>query len=237
VSLFGGVAGDDLKFTGTWVYTNDKKSNNAVIGLIINGEKVRVEGLATSGWTPLGDFQVVNNAKDNIVYEIGGKPAVRAYIEYYGLPDDVKEAVNILGTIGARYPLLVYRWGRTPVLRSPVFGNPKDLSLTFAGKVPQNSKVKFTVPPTFEIMEETIKQFQTLKDKLEDVDFLLMFSCKARHIVFNILLEDEVKGVRAYWNSPMIGFFTYGEFGVALDEMPDYHNETCTVVGFKEIND
>jgi len=47
-------------------------------------------------------------------------------------------------------------------------------------------------------------------------------------------LEDEIKGIRSYWNKPMAGLFTYGEFGNGESGEPDFHNETCTVVVFKE---
>ena len=46
--------------------------------------------------------------------------------------------------------------------------------------------------------------------------------------------EDEVTGIKKVWDAPLVGFFSGGEYGNALNESFDFHNETCCVVTLKE---
>ncbi len=39
---------------------------------------------------------------------------------------------------------------------------------------------------------------------------------------------------RKSWNAPLIGFFSYGEFGKSKNGKHEFHNNTCCVVVLKE---
>ncbi len=232
--IFGGIASDDLNFSYAKIFNNRQILEQGGIALVMDGDRILIDGISTSGWEPLGEKKLINKSDRNIVYEIDGEPAITAYIKYYGLPDNVKKTKAILEEYGAKFPLIVYNNGKPPVMRIPVYADPEKLSLAFAGIMPQNSEVRFTVPPTFEIIENTIERFKKVKNRFPEADFVLMFSCKARHIVFSIMLEDEIMFAKRLWDKPLAGYFTYGEFGAGEDGHPAYHNETATLILFKE---
>ena len=84
VNLFGGMAGDDLSFTGTWVFTNDQASDYGMVTLVLNEEKIDLYGMAISGWKPLGVFMTVTHSEKNLIYTIDNKPALEMYLRYLG---------------------------------------------------------------------------------------------------------------------------------------------------------
>ncbi|HVK96828.1 MAG TPA: FIST N-terminal domain-containing protein, partial [Flavisolibacter sp.] len=76
VTIFGGLAGDDLNMTATYVFTNNKATDNGVVAIIIDEEKVSIKGIATSGWKPVGTVRTVTKSEGNIVYTIDDQPAL-----------------------------------------------------------------------------------------------------------------------------------------------------------------
>ena len=54
-----------------------------------------------------------------------------------------------------------------------------------AGTVPQGSKVKFSLPPDFDVMEKVIKGVKKLKaNEMPEADAVIVFSCAGRILVF-----------------------------------------------------
>jgi hypothetical protein len=46
VNLFGGMAGDDMSFKGTYAFTNDRSSNYGVAAIIFNEDEIKMYGVA-----------------------------------------------------------------------------------------------------------------------------------------------------------------------------------------------
>jgi len=234
IPIYGGLAGDDLKMEETFVFSNNKVVNKGLICFIVDTDKINITGRATSGWETIGVETIITKSEGNIVYSIDNQPALDFFIKYYNIDLDVNNKTDVVRKIGVKYPLQLLRANGTRVLRAPLYANPRDKSLIFAGRVPQNSKVTFSVPPTFEVIEKTINNIKKLKQSNPNVDAMIMFSCAARKIALGPLMEDEIGGVRSIWNSLQIGFFTYGEIGSSKDNIPDFHNETCSIVLLEE---
>jgi hypothetical protein len=134
----------------------------------------------------------------------------------------------------AQYPLQLQKENGNVVLRSPLMVDIDKRALIFAGGIPQGSKVQFSVPPGFDLIDKTAERASTLKDIIPDPDAVILFSCKARHLALGPIMEDEAGKVRSIWNKPLIGFFTYGEIGTAKDSVCDFHNATCSMVLLEE---
>ena len=119
-------------------------------------------------------------------------------------------------------------------MRSPLVLDEDNGSITLMGGVNQGDKFRFSNSPGFEVIEQTIEEFEQLKDKSPDVDALILYSCKGRHGALGPLLEDEISGLYNYWNKPMIGFLSYGEIGNTPSGICEFHNETCSLVSLRE---
>lgn len=235
VTIFGGMAGDDLSLSGPMVFTKDKSSDKGLLALIIDEDKIEVNGIATCGWKPIGTTKTITKSKGNIVYTIDDKPALDMIIKYLGVDYNFDSGKEIVTQIGAYYPLQLERENVAPVMRTAMLANREDRSLICAGNVPQGAKVKFSLPPDFDAIETVIEECNELKDEhQQEADALIMFSCISRHLSFGILMSEEISQVQNVWNAPMVGFFTYGEFGKSKTGKHEFHNNTCCLVALKE---
>lgn len=235
VTIFGGMAGDDLSLSGPMVFTKDKSSDKGLLALIIDEDKIEVNGIATCGWKPIGTTKTITKSKGNIVYTIDNKPALDMIIKYLGVDYNFDSGKEIVTQIGAYYPLQLERENVAPVMRTAMLANREDRSLICAGNVPQGAKVKFSLPPDFDAIETVIEECNELKDEhQQEADALIMFSCISRHLSFGILMSEEISQVQNVWNAPMVGFFTYGEFGKSKTGKHEFHNNTCCLVALKE---
>ncbi len=225
--IFGGLAGDDLRFTQTFVFTGRKITSQGGIVLAFDGDRVALDGIASSGWVAVGAEKTVTKAEGNVVHTIDGVPALDLYKDYLGLELDSDIRIP-------EYPLQIQREGYS-VLRAALTSVPDTRSLVYAGTVPEGAKVRFSCSPGSTITEQTLGEFRTLHGRVPDAEALILFSCKARHMALGPLAEDEVVPMQQLWNRPMIGFFTYGEIGRNAEGATDFHNETCVLVTLKEV--
>ncbi|QNJ97676.1 FIST signal transduction protein [Constantimarinum furrinae] len=235
VTIFGGMAGDDLSLQGPIAFTYGNSSDKGLLGLIIDEDKIEINGIATCGWKAIGTTKTITKSEGNIVYTIDDKPALDMIIKYLGVDFDFDAGNEIVTQIGAYYPLQMERENVAPVMRTAMLANREDRSLICAGIVPQGAKVKFSLPPDFDAIEIVVQECMDVKnDKQPEADALIMFSCVSRLLSFGILIQEEIEQVQNVWNAPMVGFFTYGEFGKSKTGKHEFHNNTCCIVALKE---
>jgi len=235
VTIFGGMAGDDLTMTGPKVFALGKNSTTGLVALIIDEDKVDVSGVATCGWKPIGITKTITKSSGNIVYTIDDKPALDLVMKYLGLNLEDYSLNNTVFSLGAYYPLQLEREDAPAVMRTAMLGNAEDRSLVCAGNIPQGSKVRFSLPPDFDVIDTVVEECTGVKEReLQDADAVIMFSCISRYLSLGIMTSEEIERVNAVWNAPLIGLFTYGEYGKSKGGQHEFHNNTCCVVALKE---
>lgn len=235
VTVFGGMAGDDLMLREPLVFTYGKSSVTGLLAIIIDEDKIDIKGIATCGWKPVGTTKTVTKSSGNIVYTIDDRPALDLVMKYLGLEIDLESGTDVVTNIGAYYPLQLERENAVPVMRTAMYGNKEDRSLICAGNVPQGAKVRFSLPPDFDVIDKVVADCTELKDeKQNETDAIIMFSCISRYLSFGVMTSEEIEQVINAWNAPMVGFFSYGEFGKSKNGKHEFHNNTCCVVVLKE---
>jgi hypothetical protein len=231
--IWGGRAGDDFAFNETVVFTNDKSLKRGILLLVMDGDKVQVKGQAASGQKPVGTEKIITKAVNNWVYEIDHQPAAEMVFKYLGLQLTDEEAEKYYPNLNVVFS--VSRDKGDPVLRGVGLFNWKNKSIAILGSIKEGDKIRLTLPPDFEIIEEVHHNAEKAKrDEMIEADALLMFSCLGRLGQFGPLVGDEIEGVRNVFNVPMAGFFTYGEFGKTSHGDNEFHNNTCCWVALKE---
>ncbi len=223
--IFGGLAGDDFRLTLTYVFSGRKVSSEGVVALAFDGDRVALDGVASSGWVAVGAEKTVTSSEGNVVHTIDGVPALDVYKDYLGLSSDTDLII-------AEYPLQLQRDGYT-VLRAALTAAPGSRSLVYGGTVPEGAKVRFSCSPGVAIIEHALEEIRALRQRAPTADALILFSCKARHMALGPLAEDEVEPIQRLWNAPMVGFYTYGEIGRSAQGATDFHNETCVLVALR----
>ena len=237
VSLFGGMAGDDLTLKEQFVFSHQASSNQGVILLALDSKKVKIAGRALCGWKAVGTEKVVTRSDGNHLYTIENIPTLDMLAKYGGLRDPTPENANLLLEIGALYPLQLLRENAPPVIRPSLVVDWDDHSTYTSGYVPQGSKVRFCIPPDFDAIEEVIEGCRDLRDTdLKEADAVVYFSCAGRLMTFGPLMEQEISGIKEVWGAPIVGMFSNAEFGRAKGGSLELHNLTSCCVAIKEID-
>ena len=234
-AIYGGMAGDDLLLSGPFVFIHARKSITAVVAIIIDADKIEINGIATCGWKAIGISKTVTKSEHNIVYTIDDQPALDIVMKYLGLALDSQPITSTVFNLGAYHPLQLERENAPPVMRTAMLGNAADHSLICAGPIPQGAKVRFSLPPDFDVIDTVVNECSDMKAKSNgNADAVIMFSCISRYLSFGLMTTEEIERVMNVWEAPFIGFFCYGEFGKSKGGEHEFHNNTCCVVTLKE---
>lgn len=233
VNVYGGMAGDDKQFTEQFVFTNKQASNRGIVALVLNEDKIIIKGKATCGWNAVGTEKTVTKSIGNHVYTIDDTPVLDMVIKYGGLKNVTPE--NFAMEHSITLPLQLQReWG-DPVIRAGLVVDWSDRSYYCSGTVPQGSKVRFSLPPDFDVIEKVIKGCEELKaTEMPEADALILFSCAGRLISLGPLISEEIEGVRKVWDVPMAGMFSNAELARATNGNLEMHGLTACCVVLKE---
>lgn len=236
VTFFGGMAGDDMSFTGTYVFTQDNETDFGIAALILDGSKVAIQGMAITGWKPVGISRTITKSKGKLVYTIDDQPAPEMYLRYLGKQSkETVDGFNLMEDVSMHYPLLLEKAKGEPVLRTPLSIDQTENALVCDLDMPQGGKIWFSMPPDLDIAETIIDEAKQVKKvTIPDADALLIFSCAGRLNVLGPLVYSENEGLYEIWKAPMAGFFTYGEYGRARDRNLEFHSGACCWVALKE---
>ena len=235
--FFGGMAGDDFTLSGTAVFTQNRETNHGLVALVLNADKVALNGMAITGWKRLGISRKVTRSKDKLVYSIDGKPAVDMYLTYLGKGEQGGDRdFDLLNELSFEYPFIVERENSDEiVIKGPIRIDHEENALIMDTEMKEGEKFWFSVPPDFDIVQEIIDEANGVKNAAGgDADALLVFSCAGREPALGPLVTMENEGLAEVWNSPMAGFFTYGEFGRAKNGQQHFHSTACCWVALKE---
>ena len=236
VTMFGGMAGDDISFTGTFVFSNKQESDRGLAVLVFDEEKINLHGVAISGWKPMGMVRTVTRSEDNLIYTIDGHPALEIYLRFLGRDASTAEdQAKFFDSISVHYPFLVEREGMPPKIVGPIGYNKEKKALICESNLSQGSLFRFSSPPDFEIIDTVIAKAEEIKNETHsDADALLIFSCVGRLSTLGPMAQQENEGLQRVWNVPMAGFYTYGEFGKGVNGKHEFHSTTNSWVALKE---
>lgn len=234
VNIFGGLAASDFQSMRTFVFTTGKFVLDGVLSLILDETKLRLQSFATGGCEPIGIFHTITKSEGNIVYTIDDQPAFEMILRYCGRQNDaLPQQVNVLD-ITRQFQIQLYRENASFVMRTIMYANPEDKSIVFAGSLPQGSKVKFSILPGFEAVDNVVNEFTAFGKKNQDADAMIVFSCQGREIAFGPWMTEEIDRIHQVWNVPMIGLFSFGEIGNGGDGINEFYNMTCSIAILKE---
>lgn len=236
ITMFGGMAGDDLSFSGTWIFTGNKASDYGMAALVLDEAKIELHGLAFSGWKPMGVFRTVTKSEGNLIYTIDDRPALGMYLNLLGHEVSSKnDQIDFFDKIGIHYPFQIERKNREPKMCNPIGYESDKQALICESDVIQGSRLRFSTPPDFDIIETVIEKAKDLKTERNVMaDALLIFSCAGRLSALGPMAQEENEGLQKLFDAPMAGFYTYGEFGKGVNGKHEFHSTTCSWVTLKE---
>ena len=235
VNVYGGGAGDDYSFSEQFVFTNSWQSKKGLVVLVLDENKIKIKGRATCGWNAVGTVRTVTKSEGNHVYTVDDIPVLDLTAKYGGIQNVTPENKNLMLEIASTFPLQMQREKGDPVMRPGLLIDWNDHSFYCSGTVPQGSKVRFSLPPDFDVIEKVISACEDLKaTEIPDADAVIIFSCAGRFVALGPLIGEEIEGMRKVWNAPIAGMFSNAELARATGGNLEMHNLTACVVALKE---
>lgn len=235
--IFGGLSGDNFKNEKFTVFHNGAFETEGLVTLILDGNKIKVQGEAFSGWEALGMTYTATKVDGNVLYELDGKPALDLFIEYFGLEKANVSKGEKLEMIPGVFPLEIIGDNDEVYLRSPLFYDKEHQALILAGEVNQGNKIKFCPMPDIDTVTKTVDFFKDYSSKIDNADAIIINSCAARKLAFGPLMNKEIKEIFKIWQAPTAGLMAMGEIGNhASDGEFNFHNVTCSLVSLTAVN-
>jgi len=236
VSIMGGVAGNPEDFSGI-LFTNASSSKGGLLALIIDRDKILMNGLAVSGWKPVGTTKKITKSEGSWVFTIDDKPAMNVIQRFLG-DEVISPEIQANGLLPSDlgYPLQFQRASGNAIMKPVLFWNTADRSIMIGGEVKEGELFRFSLPPDFDSIDTVVESTKTIKEKsMPDTDAMLIFSCVGRLGTFGPMITTEIEGLAATWDKPILGFFSLGEFGKLDKGQCEFHGTTVSWVALKEI--
>jgi hypothetical protein len=233
--LIGGYTGGKPYWSDHVVFTNGEQSQWGIVCLILDQDRVALQGLAVSGWKPAGTPKTITRSEGNWIYTIDDEPAYDVLVRFTGATVDPDDSDDLLQQIGNSHPLQVIRSGGSAVMNPPLMFNRETGAVLCGGHIPEGAKIRFSLPPDFDIVDTVVESAREAKAQaFPEADALLVFSCIGRQATLGPLIEEEVNGLNEVWRVPMTGYFSLGEFGATRGGNATYQGTTCSWVALKE---
>ena len=235
VKVTGGLAADGTDFKETVVFDkNGNPSKNCIAALGFYGDQITIGYGSNGGWDSFGLERLVTKSKDNILFELDGKPALELYKSFLG------ERASELPASGLLFPLSLRENGVSePVVRTILGINEEEHSLIFAGDIPEGSYVKLMKANVDRLISGAESSAITTTEMLTkgDAELAILISCVGRKLVLKQLIEEEVEAVADVVGKQanITGFYSYGEISPFRCNTPCLlHNQTMTITTISE---
>lgn len=222
VTISGGLAGDNLVFKKTLVFTENFLGTSAIVGISLNGCSLKIRTSYNFDWKKVGKPLQVTKCIGNRIYTVENRPIAEVYKEYLGLKEMTVEA-------GVQFPLMFERGGVD--MARAVLGVNDDGSLILAGSLHNGEKVQFGFGNIRMILEKKTRIREEMKDFPAEAIFL--YSCCARKMFLGDGIAQESAELSQICPSETAGFFTYGEF-FSANGKNFFFNETMTALLISE---
>lgn len=228
VIITGGLAGDKINFSQTWVLQDAKPTENLVTVLGFYGEHIHIAYGTQGGWDIFGIERRVSRSEGNVLYEIDNKPALELYKTYLGDYAADLPASGLLFPLGIRSD----ESDQNRLVRTILAVNEADQSMTFAGDVPEGSYVQLMKANPERLIEGASQSAYDASDKIDATNVLsIAISCIGRRLVLGQRSEEEFEACleKLPEGTQQIGFYSYGEISPFEDGFCDLHNQTMTL--------
>ncbi len=235
VIVTGGLAGDGDKFEKTWVLKNGLPAQGYVTAVAYYGDNIVIGHGSKGGWSSFGPKRKITKAKNNILYELDGEPALQLYKKYLG------ERAAGLPATALLFPLAIHNLdGKLQYMVRTILSVDEDnQSMIFAGNIPENhyaqlmrADFEHLIDGAYDAAAMASPAKATTGDTLN-----IAISCVGRRLLLGERCEDEVEATLEVLpeGTRQIGFYSYGEISPFVSgHFSHLHNQTMTLTTISE---
>lgn len=215
IPIVGGMASGGLEAGRNSLYFNDEILRDGAVGAILTGGGMTT--LVSQGCRPVGRTYAVTRAERNVLFEMGGAPAMTRIEELYAESTDrdqllIRRGLHVGSAITETKPEL----GRGDFLVRNVVGVDRDTgAIAISDVVEVGQTVQFQVRDAESAREDLRVVLERERStRPSEVAGALLFSCNGRGSALFGQPDHDVNAVRrAFGDVPVAGFFAAGEIG------------------------
>lgn len=230
--ISGALAADGTRFQRTWTIGEGHRREGHVVAVGFYGDSVRLAHGTKGGWDKFGPERRVTRSKDNVLYELDGRPALDLYKGYLG---DLAAGMPATALF---YPLAIRRdrSSTDQVVRAVLAHSDVDHSLTFAGDMPEGSLAQLMRANFDRLVLAAADAATDASRSAQRADLCIAVSCVARRVVLGDRSEEETEAVAdaVPAGCPIVGFYSYGELSPFGALSCALHNQTMTLTMLEE---
>lgn len=234
VIVTGGLAGDGADFKKTLVGLDTTPKEKCIAAVGFYGNALNIKYGSVGGWSSFGPERIITKSKDNILYELDGKPALDLYKEYLG-----EDAKNLPGS-ALLFPLSIKpnHNSEHDIVRTIVGVDEKQKTMIFAGDMPEGYVAQLMRGDFNNLVDGATKAAELVaNDNGGQQSLAILVSCIGRKLLLGQHISDETEAVSDVFQHkiPTIGFYSYGEIcHQQFTGKCSLHNQTMTVTLLSE---
>jgi small ligand-binding sensory domain FIST len=216
VAVIGGMASGGAAPGENRLLLGRQSLGDGAVAVLFSGS-VRVHPLVSQGCRPVGKHFVVTKAERNVIYELGGKPAlVQLQAVFSELPTRDQELVNQGLHVGRVVSEYQDRFEQGDFLVRNVIGaDPESGAVAIGDYVRVGQTVQYHVRD-WQTADADLRQLlaESGKRSVSSSDGALLFTCNGRGTrLFPEPHHDALAIKNALGDIPLAGFFAQGELG------------------------
>jgi hypothetical protein len=235
VPITGGLAGDGARFEKTFTGLNDIPSEGNVVAIGFYGKEMQIGHGSFGGWDEFGHERIITRSDKNVLFEIDHKNALDLYKQYLG------DYVNELPGSALLFPLSIrINDCDKNLVRTILSVNDENKSMTFAGNLPQGSRVRLMKANFDKLVDAAstaaANSFTSIQN--QEPNLAILISCVGRKLILQERTDEEVQAAKEVLGSKtaITGFYSYGEISpFNVSTQCELHNQTMTVTTFTEV--
>ena len=233
--ILGGLASGDFSARATQVYLNGKVFEEGVVTVSVAGE-VMLASVISQGCTPIGETWTITKAEENLIYQIGNRPAYMVLSETFAQlpPEEQKKTQNNL-FVGLVINEYLEEFGRGDFLVRNLIGADPSAGAIAVGALPRAGQtMQFQRRDAAAANEDMLALLARAHEQLKDRKVYggCLCSCNGRgsHL-FGYPSHDAGMIQRRLGPIPLAGFFCNGEIG-PVGEKNFLHGYTASLALF-----
>jgi len=214
VPLIGGMASSARRPGQNMLVRNDEVYTQGMVGLSLSGP-LKIATVVSQGCRPIGQHMVVTRSHENVIEQLGGKPAMEVLRGVVSeLPANDQHLLQNGLFVGQAISEYREQFGRGDYLVRNVIGvDEEGGSVSIADYVKTGQTVQFHVRDA-QTADEDLKIMLETQKALGPAAGGLLFSCNGRGLrMFDQACHDIKAAHEVLPATPMAGFFAAGEIG------------------------
>ena len=211
--IVGGMASGGLMPGRTRLIQDDEIVSDGAVGAILEGA-AGASAIVSQGCRPVGETFAITRAERNVVFELGGQPAIKRIEELYTSASERDQLLMRRGLhVGQAASELKAELSRGDfVIRNLVDVDRDNGSIAISDMAEIGQTIQFQVRDAESAREDLVRILEI--ERLDPVAGALLFSCNGRGKGLFGKPDHDVTALRsALGDIPVAGFFAAGELG------------------------